>query len=132
LCQNRINGKESIMAEIHELGKQGENIAVRYLRSKGYRILEQNWRFGKNEIDIIAEEGEYLVIVEVKTRQTNKFGEPETFVNKQKQRLLIRAANVYINYKNIQKETRFDIIGILLKNNKARIKHLVDAFYPTL
>jgi putative endonuclease len=120
------------MAEIHKTGKQGENIAVRYLRSKGYRILEQNWRYGKNEIDIIAEEGEYLVIVEVKTRHTNEFGEPETFVNRQKQRLLIRAANVYISYKNVQKETRFDIIGILLKNNKAKLKHIVDAFYPTL
>ena len=120
------------MAEFHELGKMGEAIAAKYLRAKGYRIVEQNYRFAKHEIDIIAEDGDQMVMVEVKTRESSFFGEPEVFVTKPKQRSIIRAANAYINYKNIDKETRFDVIGIVLKNQKARVKHLEDAFYPTL
>ncbi len=120
------------MAEFHELGKLGEKIAAKYLRAKGYRILEQNYRYAKHEIDIIAEDEEYLVIVEVKTRESAAFGEPESFVTRQKQRSIIWAANAYINWKNVEKETRFDIIGIVLKNQKARVKHIEDAFYPTL
>jgi putative endonuclease len=120
------------MAHIHEFGKLGEEIAAKFLRSKGFKILAQNWRFGKNEIDIVAEEGDYLVVVEVKTRKSSDFGEPETFVTKQKQRFLIRAANAYVNWKNVEKETRFDIIGITLTQNQAHVKHIRDAFYPML
>jgi len=120
------------MAEHNETGKAGEEIAVGYLRSRGYTILETNWRWGKNEIDIIAEEKDYLVIIEVKTRRSTDFGEPETFVTLQKQKLLIRAANSYINRYAVKKETRFDIISIVLKGKNPEINHLVDAFYPTL
>ena len=120
------------MAEHNETGKAGEEIAVGYLRSKGYTILETNWRWGKNEIDIIAEEKDFLVIVEVKTRHSTDFGEPETFVTMQKQKLLIRAANSYINRHSVKKETRFDIVSIVLKGKNPEINHIPDAFYPTL
>ena len=120
------------MAEHNETGKAGEEIAVGYLRSKGYTILETNWRWGKNEIDIIAEDKELLVIVEVKTRHSTDFGEPENFVTWQKQKLLIRAANSYINRYSVTKETRFDIISIVIKGKKADVNHIIDAFYPTL
>jgi len=120
------------MAEIHEFGKKGEEIAVNHLQSKGYEILERNWRFSSNEIDIIAKKDDTLIVVEVKTRKSSVFGEPEVFVTRQKQRNLIKAANVYINYNNIEMETRFDIIGIIMSNSKTQIHHIEDAFYPMI
>ena len=120
------------MAEHNELGKKGEELAVSYLRKKGYTILETNFRAGRNEIDIIARDGNTLVIVEVKSRHSNYFTEPEYAVTLEKQKALIRAANSYIYRKNIQDETRFDIIAIVLNNEEAHINHLEDAFYPTL
>jgi putative endonuclease len=120
------------MAEHNDIGKAGEVLAQKHLKEKGYIILETNWRHGKDEIDIIAIDGKFLVIVEVKTRQSNWLGEPEISVNRDKQRFLVRAADIYIQRHNIDKETRFDIVSVLLKNEKATINHIVDAFYPTL
>jgi putative endonuclease len=94
------------MAEHNETGKAGEELAVKYLRSKGYTILETNWRLGRNEIDIIAEADHCLVVVEVKTRHSTDFGNPESFVTREKQRLLIRAANAYIRRHSVTTETR--------------------------
>jgi putative endonuclease len=120
------------MAEHYELGKKGEELAVEYLRGKGYAILDTNFRAGRNEIDIVARDGDTLVIVEVKSRQSNFFAEPEYSVTKDKQKALIRAANSYIYRKNIDLETRFDIVAIILNNEEVHINHLKDAFYPTL
>lgn len=120
------------MAEKHELGKSGELLASGFLKQKGYTILELNWRKGPLEIDIIAKKDELLVIVEVKTRSTSYFGEPEEFVNRAKQKHLISAANKYIFEKDINNEVRFDIISILLKGEQHRIYHIEDAFYPTI
>jgi putative endonuclease len=120
------------MAEHNDLGKKGEEIAAGYLEKKGYQILEKNWRQWKNEIDVIAMDGKYLVIIEVKTRQSNYFGEPETAVTRDKQRALIRAANAYVRYKNISCEVRFDILSIIVSKSSEHIHHIVDAFYPTL
>lgn len=120
------------MAEHNDLGAAGEQIAAKHLRDKGFTIRDTNWRFGKDEIDIIAETDEYLVIVEVKTRATPAFGEPELFVNKAKQRFLVRAAQAYIERNGIEKETRFDIISVILNDTMKRVHHIEDAFYPVL
>jgi putative endonuclease len=120
------------MAEHNELGRQGEERALAYLRSNGYTILATNYRAGRNEIDIIARDGNTLVIVEVKSRQSNFFAEPEYSVTLEKQKSIIRAANSFIHRKNIELETRFDIIAIIMKNDEVHINHLKDAFYPTL
>jgi putative endonuclease len=120
------------MAEHNETGKKGEEIAVKYLKDKGYKILETNWRLGKNEIDIIALDGKFIVIAEVKTRQSNSFGEPEIAVTREKQKSLIRSANSYVRMKHIDLEVRFDIISIILAKDKEQIHHIVDAFYPLL
>ena len=120
------------MAEHNELGKQGEEIAATYLRNLGYLILETNWRAGRNEIDLIAKDKEFLVIVEVKSRSSDNMMEPEEAVTRDKQQSLIRAANVYIFRKNINLETRFDIISIIHNKNETRVHHLKDAFYPRL
>jgi putative endonuclease len=122
------------MADHLEFGKKGEEIAAGYLQKKGYKILETNWRFGRNEIDIVARDasGKYIVVVEVKSRHSIYGGEPETAVNRDKQRTLIRAANAYVRTKNLQEEIRFDIISILINKEGEKINHIEDAFYPTL
>jgi putative endonuclease len=120
------------MAEHNETGKKGEELAVNFLKKKGYKILETNWRLGGNEIDIIAMDGDFLVVAEVKTRTSNTFGEPEIAVTKEKQKALIRAANAYVRIKQIDKETRFDIVSIILVKDKEQIHHIEDAFYPLI
>jgi putative endonuclease len=120
------------MSESNELGKQGEEIAVTYLLKLGYIILDKNWRAGRNEIDIIARDKDFLVIIEVKARSKGGFAEPEEAVTRDKQQSLIRAANSYIFRKNIMWDTRFDIISIIHNKEETRINHLKDAFYPRL
>jgi putative endonuclease len=120
------------MAEHNETGKKGEEIAADFLKELGYKILEINWRSGKNEIDIIAMDGSILVVAEVKTRQSNAFGEPEVAVTRDKQRSLIRAANNYILKNRIEAEVRFDIIAILMGKKGETVHHIIDAFYPLL
>jgi putative endonuclease len=117
------------MADHNETGKQGEIIAVEYLQKKGYQILEQNWHNHHQEIDIIAIKVNELVIVEVKCRSGAPLAEPYTAVNRNKQNLLIRAANAYIQQKNVNMETRFDIISITL-GKEIYIDHIENAFYP--
>ena len=118
------------MAEHNDFGKLGEEIAVNYLIGKDYEILERNWRNIHKEIDIIAKDGKFLVIVEVKARQTDEYGEPDIAVTRKKQRLLIAAANAYISRNNLDVETRFDIISIIFKDGEPVIDHIEDAFLP--
>ena len=118
------------MADHNDLGKFGEELAVQYLVDKGYEILERNWHNVHKEIDIIARDGKFLVIVEVKTRQTDEYGNPDIAVTKKKQRMLIAAANAYITRKGLDMETRFDIISIIFKDGEPVIDHIVDAFLP--
>ncbi len=120
------------MAEHNETGKTGEELAVKHLEENGYEILETNWRFKNLEADIIAQKKKILVVVEVKTRRTNYFGEPEEFVDKKKQQNLIRAANAYIELKEIDLEIRFDIVSVLMKGEQILIRQIEDAFYATL
>lgn len=118
------------MAKHNELGRQGEELAVQYLTEKGYEIVERNWRNRHKEIDIIAKDGQDLVIVEVKTRQTDEYGNPDIAVTRQKQKRLIYAANGYLFRNNLDVETRFDIISIVFKEGKPVIEHIEDAFLP--
>jgi len=117
------------MAEHNETGSNGEILAINHLKQKGYTVLETNWRFKNLEADIIASIGNTLVVAEVKTRTGNYFGEPEIFVDKQKQKNLIKTANAYVQKNNIDLEVRFDIIAIVLKNSNPSINHIEDAFY---
>jgi len=111
-------------------GNDGEAIARQHLQGMGYTILETNWRFKRYEVDIIAKSGQVLVFVEVKTRKSDTFGEPELFVDRQKQNFLVAAAQQYIMQHNIDLEARFDIIAVLQLNNTNTVKHLEAAFYP--
>lgn len=120
------------MAQHNETGIKGENLAVDYLKNNDYTILATNWRSGNYEVDIIARKEAILIIAEVKTRNSNAFGEPEAWVTKQKQRNLIKAAELFITINNLDLETRFDIISILHVGGKQQINHIEDAFYPLL
>ena len=117
------------MADHNETGKKGEAIAVQFLLDKGYQILEKNWQNHHQEIDIIATKENELIIVEVKCRTGLPLVEPYTAVNRNKQNQLIKAANAYIQRKNIDKETRFDVISITL-GKEVQIDHIENAFYP--
>lgn len=118
------------MAQHNELGKKGEEEAARYLKSSGYKILHQNWRFHGYEIDIVAETEEYIVFVEVKTRTSKQYGNPEDFVGKGRMRRMVDAAHHYIIENDIDKESRFDIIGLVWNGRKFTLDHIDDAFLP--
>jgi putative endonuclease len=116
------------MAEHNELGKKGEQLAIDFLIKKGYSILDKNYRYLKAEVDIIAQKGEVLAAIEVKTRSTDYFGNPEEFVNPKKIKLLLSAIDYYVVEKDLDVEVRFDIIAIIHQNKKTKIDHLEDAF----
>lgn len=120
------------MAQHNEFGKQGEAVAQKYLLEKGYKILATNWRFGKDEIDIIARHNSFLVIVEVKTRSTNSYGDPEEAVTNKKRKFLVRAADAYVEQHKVNEEVRFDIISIVVTEKHWEVNHIEDAFYPTI
>ncbi len=118
------------MAEHIELGKKGEEAACEFLTELGYSILERNWKNKFEEIDIIARDGEMLVIVEVKTRSTLSFGNPELSVGLRKQRLLVNAAEAYIVRHNSNLETRFDILSVIMLPHGPKVTHIPRAFSP--
>jgi putative endonuclease len=118
------------MAHHNELGKLGEKLAAVYLLKNGYEILAQNYYFDKAEIDIIAKKGEdTLVVVEVKTRNSDFFGDPQEFVTPSKIKLLVKAANEYIISNDLDMEVRFDIIAVIKNKTIEKIEHFENAFY---
>ncbi|MFP4092268.1 MAG: YraN family protein [Cyclobacteriaceae bacterium] len=109
-------------------GQGGEEAAAHYFSEQGYELLERNYRYGKAEIDLIVRKDKLLVFVEVKTRRNAAYGYPEEFVNRQQQRMIMRAAEQYIFKHNWQGNIRFDILAILTEP-EWQIQHLPDAFY---
>ncbi len=119
------------MAAHNELGFWGEQTAADHLVSKGYRILQRNWRCGRRDLDIVATDMTTLVIVEVKTRRDNSLTEPETAVDRQKIRSLAIAANDYIKRHQIDMPVRFDIITVIgTPHTGCHINHIENAFIP--
>lgn len=112
------------------IGIKGEQIAQKFLREKGYTIVHCNWRYKRLEVDIIAEAEGLVVFVEVKTRSSNRFGEPEEFVSARKQAFLIDAAHHYLLDNNHNCEARFDVVAVTINNNNVTVKHLPGAFFP--
>ena len=120
------------MAQHNLFGKEGEEIAIAYLRREAYKILHTNWRNKKLELDIVAQHKEMLVIVEVKSRSNDYFEHPKEAVTIKKQKRIVQAADAYIQEMNIDLEARFDIITILKKNGKFDLEHIEDAFQASL
>lgn len=118
------------MARHNILGKKGEELAVEFLIQQGYEIVESNWQKKKFEIDIIAKDNDELVFVEVKTRSTGYFGNPEEAITPLKQKHLIEGANYYLEINEIDLDCRFDVVSIVKSNNEQKIEHIKGAFYP--
>ncbi len=118
------------MAEHNDTGNRGEEQAALYLEEKGYLILARQYRFLHAEIDLIAKKDDTLVFLEVKTRRRTDFGLPETFVTREKVRLIRKAAEHFIFAYDWKSDVRFDIIAILVEGkDRYNIHHIEDAFY---
>lgn len=118
------------MANHNDFGKLAEELAENFLVEKNYKILAKNYRYLKAEIDIIAQFENQIVIVEVKARATDAFMLPQEAINKKKIRLIVSAANEFLETNNIELETRFDVISVLPnEKGKLEITHIENAFY---
>ena len=121
------------MAAHNELGKWGEQIAAEYLQKKGYWIMFRDWKVGHRDLDIIAKQNDVVVIVEVKTRRNNHFGDTEMTIDRQKIRNLCIASNAFIKRLRIDNEIRFDIIAITGTPEAGyTINHIEAALKPHL
>ena len=130
-----LMGKDGTRADLLDNGPEhlqtgvwGEELAVAYLREKGYIIMERDWHSKHRDIDIIAQNDEYVVFVEVKTRHNRDYGDPEDSIDYQKQYNLKLAINNYLNYQKIEKPWRFDVITIVgeLGDTMPEITHIED------
>ena len=115
-----------------DLGKEGENEAIKYLKKIGYQILHTNWRSGSYELDIVAQRGEELIIAEVKTRSENSLISPEEAVDNRKIKNIISATNRYIEMFDVDLPVRFDVISVIGNAPNFAIEHIEDAFYPPM
>ncbi len=126
------------MYDPHLLGPEGERLAADYLAKQGYRILERNYRYHRNEIDLIARHRHTLCFIEVKTRLSSAKGHPAEAVTLQKQREIIKAARAYLALSGDEEpECRFDVVAVLVKRMEENriasfaIEHFIDAFWAS-
>lgn len=121
------------MNEKKKTGNYGEEFACRKLKAKGYKIVCRNYRKTCGEIDIIAENDEYIVFVEVKTRGENYMFEPIYAITKDKQRKIIKTAQLYLLKNDVNKQPRFDTFEVVLRNSLIfKVKeytHIENAFW---
>lgn len=117
------------MAQHNQLGKKGEQLAIDFLLEKGYDIVERNYRFDKAEVDIIAKNNNTLAIIEVKTRSSSDFGDPQDFLKPKQIKRIVKAVDEYVLVNKMDLEIRFDIIAIVKENKGYLIEHLENAFY---
>lgn len=113
-----------------ELGRKGEDIAAAFLLASGYHLLERNYRALRGEIDIIAEQGHTLVFVEVKTKRSEGFGEPEEWVDRRKQKQIGKVAEAYLQDHDVEeRDCRFDVVAVVYGAAGPEVRHTVDAFW---
>lgn len=114
----------------YDLGKAGEEVALKYLKRKKFKIIKKGFRLYKGEIDVIAYDRKTLVFIEVKTRRNRSFGLPEESVTTAKQRQIKKIAQGFMAFNNLENvECRFDVISLILKKNDGySIHHFKDAF----
>jgi putative endonuclease len=126
-----MKNHEEEQSEKNDLGKKGEEIAREFLQLKGYQILDVNWHFGHKEIDIVARQGNEIVVVEVKSRLENYAEEPWEAVTTGKIRNIVEVADAWLIANKIDLETRFDVVSIVFhRDGSTRIDHFEGAFIP--
>lgn len=113
---------------IKSFGQHGEEVAVSYLKKKGYALLHRNYRTPLGEADIIVKDNNAIVFVEVKARTSVAFGQPFEAVDSRKQEKLKKIALYYLKHNNIQAPVRFDVISIISRNGKEEVNHIIEAF----
>ena len=110
-------------------GKKGEDIACSYLKSRGYRIVERNYKCPLGEIDIVARDGDAIVFVEVKSRKSEEFGDPQLAVGQKKQKKVSRISLTYLKDKNLYPcNARFDVVAIKMLPDGSTIELIQNAF----
>ena len=117
------------MAKHNVLGTEGEMAAANWLKERGYTIRHCNWRSGHKELDIVAEKDGLLVVVEVKTRNSTLYGNPETAVTDRKIRNIVASTDAYLRMFNIDLPVRFDVITITDNGGAFHIEHIPEAFF---
>jgi len=116
------------MASTIKTGNRGEDLAADFLQKKGFEVITRNYRYKHSEIDLIAKQGNLLVFVEVKTRSSSSFGEPEAFVDSKKASKIFEGAEQYVFENNWNGNIRFDIISVKIGNSE-EVVHFEDAFH---
>lgn len=117
--------------ERQRFGETGERVAERWLRKRGWRVLQRRFRAGHRDIDLVAERDGMIAFVEVKARRGTEFGHPVEAVNWKKQNELARSASVWIDrFGRPGEHYRFDVIGVLVTGERVRVKHVENAFAP--
>ena len=112
-----------------ETGRRGEDLAVDYLKQRGYRIIERNYRCPFGEIDIVAQQGEVVVFIEVKTRRSPRFGDPQQSITLEKRKHISRIALDYLQKKRLYPcSARFDVVAIRMLGEGAGIELIPNAF----
>ncbi len=112
-----------------QLGDAGEDLAAAALKRQGYKILERNYVAPLGEVDLIARQGQTYVFIEVKTRKNERFGTPQEAVHPAKQNKLRRLADYYLKQKRLgEVEVRFDVVGIIMGEERPRVEIIQDAF----
>lgn len=118
------------MATTTETGARGEDRAAAFLKNKGYRILHRNYRLGRSEVDLVAIHGEFLVIVEVKTRTGQFYEGLSQAIPRTKMNRLVRVADYLAQSLGWQGEVRFDVVCVLRRPCGYSVIHQKNAFYP--
>ncbi len=118
------------MKKKQELGKSGEDRAVNFLQQKGFSVIKKNYRTPDGEIDIIAQDGDTIVFVEVKSRRSLSYGAPEAAVDSMKKNQIKKIANQFIShYQLFDRDCRFDIVALYYEGQAVQIKYIPNAFY---
>ncbi len=114
--------------ERREFGDSAEKLAESHIKTKGYKILERQFRTRYGEIDLIAKQGDEIVFIEVKARRNLSAGYPEESVTPRKLRSIEAVANFYMQAKKITGDYRIDVIAIIIKDDEPEIRHIQNVF----
>ena len=121
------------MVSTREIRELAEKHAREHIQGLGYKILDTNWYYGHLELDIIAMDGNQLVVVEVKSRHGIRYEHPSEAISNAKIKNIVEATEGYIFEKDLHFDTRFDVITVIFfKDDRFELEHFPDAFYPTL